>query len=306
MKKQAVAMNFKLRAIACTLTLLSLAAFPLAATAPRPQAGGPRNLVVYFEFLDNGNGIEEAVAYLFKRMLGPGDQLIILSPRRSYSFSRDTLAQPRAALIAMMQEKLRGDIARTAQGYKQVIGDLDTAAREIEELAYPTGTVDTNKDMNKLFILYRQALANLNQLRHVNEASLRRLAGVFRGHAGENHIIVLFEREFRPIPRREALNVLADTPRFAFQSNELFSTGNMKELFAVAPLAADFKRVPLAQHFIYITSKNASATGNLFENSGDIYAAFSKLAQATGGVCRTITEPVAGLEVVFRSWEAAK
>jgi hypothetical protein len=299
-------MNSLRRAIASTLTLLSLAAFPLAANAPRPPAGGPRNVVVYFEFLDNGNGIEEAVAYLFERMIGPDDQLIILSPVRSYSFSRDTLAQPRAALIAMMQEKLRGDIARTAQGYKQVIGDLDAAAREIEELAYPTGAVDANKDMNELFILYRQALANLNQLRQVNEASLRRLAGVFRGHPGENHIIMLFEREFRPIPRREALNVLADTPQFAFQSNELFSTGNMKELFAVAPLAAAFKQVPLAQHFIYITSKNASATGNLFESSGDIYAAFSKLAQATGGVCRTISEPVSGLEAVLASWGDAR
>jgi hypothetical protein len=293
------------RIVLLLLAVLAAAASP-ARPAPAANSAPARNLVVCFEFLDNANGVEEAVAYLFKHMLGPGDQLIILSPRRSYSFSRDTLAQPRAALIAMMQEKLRGDIARTSQNYKQVIGDLDAAAREIEELAYPTGTVDTNKDMNELFILYRQALTNLNQLRQVNEAALRRLAGVFSGHTGENHIIVLFEREFRPIPRREALNVLADTPRFAFQSNELFSTGNMKELFAVAPLAADFKRVPLAQHFIYITSKNTSATGSLFENSGDIYAAFSKLAHATGGICRTITEPVAGLEAVFKSWNAAR
>lgn len=302
-KMKAVSMNSTLRSLASILALLSLAALPLAAAAPPPQAGGPRNLVVYFEFLDNGNGVEEAIAYIFERMLGPRDQLIILSPLRSYSFSRDTLAQPRAELIAMMQEKLRNDIARTAQSYKQIIDDLDTAAREIEELAYPTGTVDTNKDMSELFILYRQALSNLNQLRQVKEASLRRLAGVFRGHTGENHIIMLFEREFRPIPRREALNVLADTPRFAFQSNELFATGNMKELFAVAPLAAEFKRVPLTQHFIYITSKNTSATGSLFENSGDIYAAFGKLAQATGGVSRTITEPVAGLEEIVKTWE---
>lgn len=285
------------------IVVLLLAALAAAAAPARPQAGAPRNLVVYFEFLDNGNGVEEALAYIFERMLGPQDRLIIQSPARAYSFSRETLARPRTELIALMQEKLRNDIARTAQSYKQIIGDLDDAAREIEELAYPTGTVDTTKDMSELFILYRQALANLNQLRKINAASLRRLAGVFRGHKGENHVIILFEREFRPIPRREALNVLADTPRFAFQSNELFSTGNMKELFDVAALANDFNLVPLAQHFIYITSKNTSATGNLFENSGDIYAAFSKLAQATGGICRTITEPVAGLEEIVKSWE---
>ncbi len=299
-------MSKKLNYHAIMLALaVNFLAFPAAATsAPQPagRASGPRNLVVYFEFLDNGNGVEEAVAYLFNRMVGPDDQLIIQSPARAYSFSRADLSGPRAELIARMQEKLRGDIARTAQDYKQVIADLDVAAREIEELAYPTGTVDPNKDLGELFILYRQALANLKQLRKINDASLRRLAGAFRGHKGENHIIILFEREFRPIPRREALNVLADMPKFAFQSNELFATGNMKELFAVATLADDFKRVPLAQHFIYVTSKNTSSSGNLFENSGDVYAAFSKIAHATGGVCRTITEPVAGLEAVMKAW----
>jgi len=290
------------RAIGIVLSVILLAFLAAATSVPRLEARAPRNLVVYFEFLDNGNGVEEAVTYLFNRMLGSDDRLIIQSPARAYSFSRGTLSQPKAELIALMKEKMRGDIAKAAQSYKQIISDLDNAAREIEELAYPTGTVDTNKDMNELFILYRQALANLNQLRKINDASLRRLAGAFRGHKGENHILILFEREFRPIPRREALNVLGNMPRFAFQSNELFATGSMKEPFAVATLADDFKRVPLVQHFIYVTSKNTSSTGNLFENSGDIYAAFSKIAQATGGVCRTITEPVAGLEAVMKTW----
>ncbi len=288
------------------LTLLLISFSMLSAAAPaRPQAGGPRNLVVYFEFLDNGIGAEEALAYIFERMLGPQDRLIIQSPARAYSFSRETLARPRAELIALMREKLRSDIARAAQSYKQIIGDLDAAAREIEELAYPSGALDPNKDMDELFILYRQALANLNQLRKIDDAALRRLAGVFRGHPGQNHIIILFEREFRPIPRREALNVLGEMPKFAMQANELFASGSMKEPFAAAALAGEFKQVPLAQHFLYITSKSVSASGNLFENSGDIYSAFNRIALATGGICRTIPEPVAGLEAIVTSWEEA-
>ncbi len=263
----------------------------------------PRNLIVYFEFLDNANGVEEAVEFIFNKMLGPDDQLIIQSPARTYSFSRATLSRPKAELIAMVQGKLRWDISRAGQNYKQVIRNLDVAAGEIEELAYPSGAIDTNKDMNELFILYRQELANLKQLRQVNATSLRKLAAAFRGQKGENHLIVLFEREFRPIPKREALNVLADVPQYAFQSNELFATGNAKELFDVSALASFFKQVPLAQHFIYVTSKNTSTGGNLFENSGDIYSAFSKIAAATGGVCKTIAEPVDGLEAVLKTWE---
>lgn len=284
-------------------SMLFLAFLASAASGLLPAADAPRNLVVYFEFLDNGNGVEEAVDYLFKRMLGPDDQLIIQSPVRTYGFSRTTLSQSREKLSAMVKKKLRGDIARAAQNYKQVLKNLDTAAREIEELAYPSGTLDTTKDMNELFILYRLELANLNQLRKVNDASLRRLAGVFQGQKGENHLVMLFEREFRPIPKREALNVLADMPKFAVQSNELFATGDLTERFDVTTLADHFKRLPLTQHFIYITSKNVAATGSLFENSGDIYAAFSKITRITGGTCITTAEPVAGLEKIVKSWE---
>ncbi len=266
----------------------------------------PRNLIVYFEFLDNANGVEDSVEFIFNKMLRPGDQLIIQSPARTYSFSRTTLSQPKAELIAMVQGKLRWDISRAGQGYKQVINNLDATAREIEELAYPAGAIDPNKDMNELFILYRQELANLNQLRKVKDASLRKLTGAFRSQEGENHLIVLFEREFRPIPKREALNVLADTPLYAFQSNELFATGNPRQLFDVPALASYFKQVPLTQHFIYVTSKNTLTGGNLFENSGDIYSAFSKLAEATGGVCKTIAEPMTGLEAIVKTWKSAK
>jgi hypothetical protein len=296
--------------IVSVLFVISLILLSMAGSSPLPAANGPRNLIVYFEFLDNTNGVEEAVEYLFNQMLGPGDQLLIQSPAQLYGFSRATLSRPKAELIAMIQEKLRADIAQTAQGYKQVIKDLEVAAGNIGVLAYPSGApsdgANPTKDMSELFILYRQGLTNLNQLRQVNDAILRRLAGAFHGQKGENHLIVLFERELRPIPIREALNALADTPVFAMQSNELFSTGNLKEPFDVAALANFFKEVPLTQHFIYITSKTTSATGNLFENSGDTYAAFSKIAKTTGGACETTSEPVAGLEAIMRAWKGTK
>jgi hypothetical protein len=293
------------RDIVITLLVLSVAFLATAGSSPLPAAG-PRNLVVLCEFLDNANGVEDALAFIFNKMLGPGDQLIIQSPAQTYGFTRDTLSQPKAELIAMMQGKLRGDISRAGQDYKQVIKNLDTAAREIEELAYPTGAIDTTKDLNELFILYRQELANLNQLRKVKDTSLRKLTSAFRGQKGENHLIVLFEREFRPIPRREALNALADMPKFAFQSNELFFPSNVREPFDIAALADYYRQVPLTQHFIYITSKNTLAGVNLLENSNDIYSTFSKLAEATGGVCVTISEPTAGLQSIMKAWKGTK
>jgi len=284
----------------------------LSAAAPaRLAAAAPRNLIVFFEFIEPGGGVEDAVDFIFSRMLGPSDQLIIQSPARVYGFSAKTLARPKAELIAMMRDKLRTDISQASQNYKQVIKDLELAVRNLEGFVLPadgpvgggmTGSPET-RDLGELFNLYRQGLANLAQLRQVNEASLRKLAAAFQGQKGENHIIVLFEREFRPVPRREALNVLGDMPKYAFFANELFTIGNVKEPFDTAALSGFFKGVPLTQHFIYITSKSTSPSGNLLENSGDVYSAFSNIAQATGGVMVTTAEPADGLKAIVKNWK---
>jgi len=295
--------------MAIALTVISLIFLAVAGSSPLPAAG-PRNLVVFFEFLDNANGVEDAVEFIFNKMLGPSDQLIIQSPARVYGFSAKTLSRPKAELIAMMQEKLRGDISRAGQNYKQVIKDLEIAVRNLEDFLVGeyagSGGVPETRDMTELFTPYRMGLANLGQLRMVNDKTLRQLSAAFRGQKGENHIIVLFEREFRPVPRREALNVLADMPKFAFLANELFLTGDTKEPFDIAALIEYYKQVPLAQHFIYVTSKSTSSSGNLLESSNDMYSAFSKLAEATGGVCKTIAEPTAGLQAIMKAWKEAK
>jgi hypothetical protein len=293
-----------------TITLIFLAT---AGPSPLAAADSPRNIVVFFDLHESTDGLTDAVEFIFNKLVGPSDQLIIRSPAGLYGFSRAKLAQPKAELIALVRDKLRSDIIKTAQSYKQVINELELAVRNLEGLVLPSDVpqggmndLPETRDLSELFNFYRQALLNLTQLRKVNDASLRQLADAFRGQKGENHIIVLFEREFRPVPRREALNILADMPKFAFQANEMFLTGGNKEPFNANALAEYFKQMTLTQHFIYLTAKKTSATGNLLENSGDIYSAFSKIAGATGGSCLTTAEPVDGLKAVLKAWKEAK
>lgn len=269
-------------------------------------ADSQRNFVVFFEFLDNSSGVEDALKYIFNDMLGPDDLLIIYSPVRLYSFSKTTLARPKAELIAMMKDKLRGDTSQAAQNYKQVIKDMEGVVRNIETKVLGIGPANDESDLSNLFMRYSQGLGDLQQLRKVNETALRQTAGLFRNQRGQNHIVLLFEREFRPIPNRDALNQLRDIPVFAMRANELFASDNLK-----APVDADvigelFKQVPLTLHFLYIKSKSNFTAGATFENSGDMYAVFSKIAKTTGGVCDTIAEPAAGLKSIMAVLQKAK
>jgi len=282
------------------LALLAVApawARPAAAAASAP----PRNLIVLFQFLENANGAEQALDFLFASMLRPGDRLVIQTPLKRYAFFATTRPRARAEWNATMRVQLRSDISRAARDTQQVLADLEALALEISELAYPTGAAHTDRDLNELFMRYRSELSQLNRLRRVPDAALRLLASSFQGWGGESHLIVLFEREFRPIPRREALNVLGDMPVFGVQANELFATSSSRELFDTAAMAAYFRSLPLTQHFVYVPSKNAPPRGNLIENSGDVYSAFSRLAQASGGVQVTTAEPMEGLRTIWKT-----
>ena len=268
--------------------------------------GSQRNFVILFEFLDNSIGLDDALKFIFDDMLGPDDLLIIYSPVRSYSFSKATLARPQAELVSLMNEKLRGDTSRAVQNYMQVIKDMEGVVRDIEANVLKESPMAETSDLRNLFMRYRQYLDNLQQLRHVNDAALRQIAGLFRGQRGENHVILQFEREFRPIPNREALNRINDFPVFAIQANELFASDNLKEVVDADAIGELFKQVPLTFHFLYVKSKSNFIRGASYENSGDLYAAFSKIAKTTGGFCDSITKPVAGLESVMTALNAAR
>ncbi len=292
------------------LFLATLVVFMSAGSGGLRAADSQRNFVVLFEFIDNARGVEAAVEYIFNDMLGPDDQLIIYSPVRLYSFSKTTLKRPKAELISMMNEKLRGDTSRAAQNYQQIIKDMEGVVRSIDSNVLGTGAPDDAEDgvngLRNLFTRYRMGLVNLQQLRTVNEPALRQIAGLFRNQPGQNHVILVFERESRPIPNHDAMNELHKIPEYSMQSSELFASDNLNAPVNADAMSEFFKQVPLTLHFLYIKSKSNLTTDAVFENSGDIYSAFSKIAKTTGGVCDTIAEPATGLQSVMKALQEAK
>lgn len=289
------------RSLVLILSLAAMIVLVSMGSGVLQAADSQRNYVVFLEFLDNSSGAEDAIGYVFNDMLGPDDQLIIYTPARLYSFSKTTLARPKADLIAMMKEKLRGDISQAAQNYKQIIKDMEGVVRNIETIVLEIGPADPGEelDLNNLFMRYKQSFGDLQQLRKINETALRQIAGLFRNQRGQNHMVLLFEREFRPVPTGEAMNKLRELPVFAVQANELFASDNLKPLFNADAIAELFKQAPLTFHFLYVKSNSNFSIGATFENSGDVYSIFSKLAKNSGGVCDTIADPVAGLKSIM-------
>jgi hypothetical protein len=265
-----------------------------------PQEGSmPRNFVLIFDILNYTREMGDAVTYFFNQVLAPNDQLIIYTPARAYGFSKNTLNKPRGELIATMKEKLRGDSAACSSNYTIILNEMKNLAGAIE--GGQTTSVDTLSGLKNSLTLYRQEMENLRSLRQVNESLLMKIVDMFKTQQGKNHVVMLYEAEFRPIPNKETLSRLRDIPEIAFIIAELFASDDQK-----APLNAEkfidiFGEGKVTLHFLYIKPRDKSSVQDFKEHSADMYDVFTKIAKATGGIVETTANPEAALKSLVKA-----
>jgi hypothetical protein len=274
------------------------------------QGSGPqgetrtRNFVLLFETLDYTREMGDALSFFFYKVLAPGDQLIIYTPARVYGFSKMTLAKPKGDLVATMQDKLRGDTAACSSSYKIIMNDMTAQVRDIE--GSETSSSDGLAGLKSSLTMYSQNLNDLQALRKVNDTLLRQIVNMFKTQQGKNHIVMIYQAEFRPIPDKDTLNRLRSIPVISFEVAELFAGENQK-----APLDADefidlFKETPISLHLFYIKPKDVSSVQDFKEQSADMYDIFSRMAKGSGGIVETTANPEAAFKALLQAIEPAK
>ncbi|MGB8953459.1 MAG: hypothetical protein WCC06_12435 [Candidatus Aminicenantales bacterium] len=264
-------------------------------------AGQPRNFVLFFETVDYTRELGDAVTFFFNEVLEPNDQLIIYSPARAYGFSKNTLAKPKRELSAAMQEKLRGDIAACSANYKIIINDMKVQVRAIENTQTIFANEDPQVNLKDNLTMYRQNINNLQALRKINESLLMQIVNLFKAQQGNNHMVMIYGAEFRPIPNKETLRRLREIPVVAFEVAELFSSDDQKTPLDAEKFIDIFTKTPITLHFLYIKPKDTSAAGDYKEQSTDMYDVFTKIAKATGGIVETTAKPEAALKSLVQA-----
>lgn len=274
--------------------------FVLTVQASAPQEGGmPRNFVLLFDILNYTRDVGDAVTFFYTQVLAPGDQLIIYTPARVYGFSKDTLAKPKRELSEAMKEKLRGDTAACSSNYKTIFNEMKNQAGAIE------GGQSTNADglsgIKNTLTMYRQAMENLRTLRQVNEPLLMKIVDMFKTQSGKNHLVMIYEAEFRPIPNRDTLSRLRAIPEIAFIVAELFASDDQKSPLDARKFNELLREAKISLHFLYIKPKDKSSIQDFKEHSADMYDVFSQIAKATGGIVETTASPEAALKSLFKA-----
>lgn len=235
--------------------------------------------------------VRDAIDYFFDQVYFPGDTLNVVTPLKTYNLKRNSLDKvPKEVIKKQLKEKLRKDIVMGNSEYISLIEELEESVR--------AGDVEK----------YVMALTRLGQIRYIDKEKLEDFAKILKAKEGQKYVFLFYQQE--SIPQLESSIDLGNFNPYRMRAMNV-ATGNFNEFFREVSLDVDsvkqaFSDSSIATHFLYITkslrdridvTRMESLKGMRFvEKSGDIYEAFNKIAQVTGG----ITESSANIFSIFK------
>jgi hypothetical protein len=252
-----------------------------------------KNYVLMFHTLEYDARLGDAAEFFLKEVLMPGDNLLLFTPQRHYSFSQKTReTTPLEKLIQAAKDVLKRDISMEASTYKDINQQMEMLVRSFSD-------PDTAQPKN-LLTQYRQLKENLFAIRKLNEKLFLDLTAMFKQAKGENRIIILYEKRIRVIPNRKTMERLRVNPEVRYDVNEVLEAESLKEVMNVDTVIRALKDAGVKLDFVYLNTKvRYSRDMESKEFSGDIYNVFSKIAKETGGVLMIASRAEAALKEIL-------
>jgi hypothetical protein len=287
-----------------------------------PDTG--RHFYLFFELTEYDPKLREALDDFVKRVLAPGDELVVVTPLKTYRMKSDILkAQSRDIVFEKIIGLLRHDILIGNAEYEGVIEEMQelastmaasitasTTGREAAIQSNPFTAGDTIFDVNtsieELLQLYAACLSRLEHIRALDEAKVKGLADHLRGQTGQKEIFLFYQREFVPKIDPSILDIVMsvynERPDITETVTSVFEFFRRDTPLDIGPVKRSFSDTGATVHFLYLTRPAPKARGVIMEEqSEDIFAPFREMSLATGGFMAS----TANLEAAMKEAVAA-
>jgi len=246
--------------------------------------------------------LAELIDYLFHQVLLPGDTLLLQTPMKNYSLSLQALmGKSRKTLAEEMNDLLKKDIKAGNKEYQTLFKDLKrivTGIAGTNPMANMEEETPTAFQGGLEFLLnrYRETLRQMDQQRLLDEKKIIRFAYALKRVEGQKQVFFLYQREFRPeispVVLNTLLSIYQDNPAVMADVQELFQFYARDVSINEELLKKAFADSLINFNFLFMNKEPDYASGILMrEQSEDVFRAFSKIAQATGGYVDTSQNP---------------
>jgi VWFA-related protein len=270
-----------------------------------------RNFYLFFEITDYDPKISNAVKYFCQNILIPGDNLMVITPLKSYRLKDQALqAKSKEAIAEELKGLVRKDCLAGNSEFRSAVSDLTGLAKSLSE-AIKTGDLDAassgqqedgvvpgeirGKTLDEQLFLYANLLEKLDVLREISQMKLLDFANHLAREDGQKYVYLFYQREYIPQiePKliAEYTALYQDNP-YVYQTLTQAAQLRDQMTFDVERVKQAYADASAAIHFLFITTPRPLVAGVYFEErSEDIYSAFREMAQATGGIFESSANP---------------
>jgi len=264
-----------------------------------------RTFYLFFEIYEYLPKLHEALDYFIKNVLGPRDDLTVVTALKTYHLRKDVMARlTQDRLVEQLTGLIRKDTVAGNTEYTSVLDDMKGLARRLTS-ALPAGSAgssglsssffeNSQADFDEIVDQYRATLQKLETLRQVDDKKLVSFAKYLKNVEGQKNVFVFYQREFIPVLDKRVLNLNYDMLEPSTQMNltDLFSFQKRKPTLNADAVKKAYADSSIAIHFLYLTSLPDRVEGlQMEEHSEDIFAPFLEMSQATGGVAASSSNP---------------
>ncbi len=269
-----------------------------------PRTG--RLFVLLFEMIDFNSEIAKAMDYFFAHVFETGDDLILMTPMKTYNLKKDMLLRTSPKKIkGDLLAKVKRDIQMGGTEYRSLLRDI------------PRMIAEAGRTLDEKLFLYDMTLRRLANMRYVDQRKLIEFAKLLKSREGQKSVFFFYERELLPKinPKQVALLMQEnqDRPDMIFDMMGKFEIFHRDVTFDVKSVQEAFSDSSITVNFLFLTKSRpllmetssfektaapvgqndinapvVSAGGDSFlvyeDQSEDIYSAFSEIAKATGGL----------------------
>jgi hypothetical protein len=281
-----------------------------------------RHFYLWFEITEYMPRISEAIEYFFENVFFPGDNLVIMTPIKAYHLKSQALEISSGEAI---KNQLIGILRRDAMAgnaeYRAAQRDLREIIRIIEaEVAEEDEKMMTEDiedsapnffaggSIEEVVQMYSTVVTKLENLRNLDMQKFLDFAKILKEKEGQKHIFLFYEREFMPQLQPNTLmkfmSLYQDKPALQHDLSSLFETYTRDVSVDAEKVKQAFADSSLSIHFLFLKRLAASRPGiQLQERSEDIYRLFKQMAQATGGLTESSSNPAFAFKKAVNAFE---
>jgi len=263
-----------------------------------------RRFYLFFELTEYVPKMAEAIDDFVQNVLAADDTLFVVTPLKTYQMKEQALAlKPRATIAAELLRLIEKDTQTGNSEFRSTVAELTGLAKEISGLirARPEGVEVSRleaerRQLDEQIIYYSALLDKLDTLRQIDQAKLAEFARLLKKEEGQKSVFLFYQREYIPQvdPKliTEYMTYYQDNVYVYQTLTNVSKFRERQESFDVEKIKQLYSDASTSIHFLFLATPQEKVEGVFLEEwSGDVFAAFREMAEATGGFFDSSANP---------------